>query len=78
MSIVSIIVVFVLCWWFAFFLALPFGAKPRENPETGHAESAPAKPRIGLKALIATVIGALMTAAIWQINQADLISFRYQ
>lgn len=77
MSIASVVVVFVLSWWFCFFLALPFGARPRANPETGHAESAPARPRIGLKALIATVGGALMTVAIWQIIHADLISFRY-
>ncbi len=77
MSIASIIVVFVLSWWFCFFLALPFGAGPRADPEAGHTESAPAKPRIALKALIATVAGALMTVAIWQIVKADLISFRY-
>ncbi len=77
MSIASVIVVFVLSWWFCFFLALPFGANPRANPGVGHAESAPARPRLGLKALIATLGGALMTIAIWQIVISDLISFRY-
>lgn len=78
MSIASVIVVYVLSWWFVFFLALPFGARPRENPEVGHVASAPARPRIGLKAAIATVGGAVMTVAIWQIIEADLISFRYE
>ena len=76
MSIASIVVVFVLSWWFCFFLALPFGAAPPRDPPTGHATSAPAKPRIALKAIIATVGGLAMTVAIWQLIEADLISFR--
>lgn len=76
MSIASILVVFILSWWFCFFLALPFGARPRENPETGHAASAPARPRIALKALIASIGAVVMTVAIWRIIDADLISFR--
>lgn len=76
MSIASVIVVYALSWWFCFFLALPFGAAPREKPDLGHAESAPARPRLALKALVATVAAAVMTVAIWQIIEADLISFR--
>lgn len=74
----GIVVVYLLSWWFCFLMALPFGAAARANPEVGHAESAPAKPRIGLKALAATVGGAAMTIAIWFIIDADLISFRYE
>jgi len=76
MSIAGFIVVYALSWWFCFMLALPFGASPRETPEIGHASSAPARPRIGLKALIATVAAAIMTVVIWQIIDADIISFR--
>jgi len=77
MSIASVIVVFVLCWWFSFFLALPFGAQPRANPDAGHAEGAPARPRLLLKASIATVAAIVLTIGIWQIIAADLISFRH-
>ena len=77
MTIASVIVVFVLSWWFCFFLALPFGARPRETPEVGHAESAPARPRLGLKALIATAAAIVMTLAICYVIEADLITFRY-
>lgn len=76
MSIAGFIVVYCLSWWFCFMLALPFGARPRTSPEIGHAESAPAKPRIGLKVIIATIAGAAMTIAIWQIIETDIISFR--
>jgi len=76
MSIASLIVVYILCWWFSFFLALPFGARPREAPESGHAESAPARPRLFLKAAIATVAAAVLTVGIWFVIDANLISFR--
>ena len=75
MSIAGAVVVYVLCWWFCFFMALPFGARPLKNPEVGHAESAPANPRLKLKALIATIGGLVMTIVIWQIIESDLISF---
>ena len=76
MSIAGFIVVYALSWWFCFMLALPFGARPNAAPEVGHATSAPARPRIGLKALIATIAAAIMTVVIWQIIDADIISFR--
>ena len=37
----GIIVVFVIAWWLSFFVALPFGIRPIENPEPGHAPGAP-------------------------------------
>ena len=37
----GIIVVFVIAWWLSFFVALPFGIRPIENPEPGHAPPAP-------------------------------------
>ena len=76
MSISGVFVVFILSWWFCFFLALPFGARPRENPEPGHVASAPARPRLWLKAGIATAGAVVMTIVIWHIVDADLISFR--
>lgn len=76
MSIAGFIVVYALSWWFCFMLALPFGARPRATPDVGHAPSAPARPRIGLKALIATIAAVVMTVVIWQIIDADIISFR--
>lgn len=75
MSIAGAIVVFVLCWWFCFFLALPFGVHRQEQPEVGHDAGAPKRPRLGLKALIATVGATVMTAAIAYVIEADLISF---
>ena len=60
MDIVSGVVVYVLLWWWVFFMALPFGAHPPEAPEQGHATSAPRNPYLLRKALVATVVAAVL------------------
>ena len=53
-------------------MVLPFGAAPEEHPQPGNVESAPARPRLLLKALITTVLAALATWGIaWFIAQRD-------
>ena len=47
-----------MVWWLIFFMVLPFGAAPEEHPQPGNVESAPARPRLLLKALITTVLAA--------------------
>ena len=75
MSIASIVGGFVLSWWFCFFLALPFGVSRTENPQSGHDGGAPLRPRIGRKAIYATVGGLIMTLGICYVVMEDLISF---
>jgi predicted secreted protein len=70
------LVVFVIAWWLIFFMTLPFGARPPEHPEEGHAASAPEKPRLGLKAVITTVLAALVTAAFAYLIESGLVDWR--
>lgn len=63
MSIGTTIVVFGCVWWIIFFITLPFGVTVSDTPEKGHASSAPEKPRLVLKAVIATVIALSITIA---------------
>ena len=63
MNLLSGLVVFTISWWLVLFMALPFGAHPPAEPGRGHAASAPEKPRVGLKVLVATVLATLVTAA---------------
>lgn len=72
------VIVYILIWWMVFFSILPFGNHPVSRPETGHAESAPAKPRIGLKMLVTTGIATVFFGIAWWIIDSDLISFRPQ
>ena len=48
----SILAIFVLFWTMSLFLVLPWGVRVPDNPEPGHASSAPANPRLWRKALI--------------------------
>ncbi len=69
-------VTFLLVWWLVLFMVLPFGARPPDQVEPGMAPSAPARPRIGLKFLITTLIALALTALIlWLIN-SGLIQLR--
>ena len=74
MDLVSGLVVFILLWWWVFLMALPFGAKAPESVETGHATSAPERPMILRKALIATFIASSLFALVYWIIESGFIS----
>ena len=68
--------VFVIIWFLVFFTVLPWGAHPTEQPEEGHATSAPANPRIGLKLLVTTGLAIVIWLAVDWIVASGLINFR--
>ncbi len=59
------IVVFVIIWWMVLFISLPFGVRRQESPEPGMDHGAPERPRMLLKAGVATIVSVLITTAIW-------------
>ena len=60
MDIVSAVVVYILLWWWVFFMTLPFGIKTPDVVESGHATSAPEKPKLGQKVAISTAIATIL------------------
>jgi predicted secreted protein len=76
MTAVGAAVTFVVVWWLIFFMALPFGAQPDEHPQPGNVESAPARPRLLLKALVTTLLAALATWGIGWLIGSGLIELR--
>lgn len=76
MSLVGAIVTYSVVWWLIFFMALPFGAHPEALPQAGHAESAPARPRLWLKAGITTLLAGLATWGIAWLIGSGLIQLR--
>ncbi|MCP4328795.1 MAG: DUF1467 family protein [Alphaproteobacteria bacterium] len=76
MSWPSAIVTFVIIWWCVFFMALPWGNRAPDNPEIGHADSAPVKPRLWLKAGITTAVAVVLWAIAYYIIDSGLWSFR--
>jgi predicted secreted protein len=70
--------IYFICWWLVLFAVLPFGAgAPEQQGDvvTGHADSAPAQPRILLKFAITTVISALVFAVVYAVIVYHLVSF---
>ncbi|WP_420547147.1 DUF1467 family protein [Curvivirga sp.] len=75
MSIASAIVTYVIIWWLVFFMALPFGVeRPNEDEvEVGHEPGAPKKPMLVKKALVTSVITAVLLAIWWYVQSSGLI-----
>jgi predicted secreted protein len=72
----SAAIVFVIVWWLVLFMVLPFGAAPPDEVEPGMANSAPARPRLGLKFLLTTLIALAATALILWFIQSGLVELR--
>jgi predicted secreted protein len=70
------VVVFVIAWWLIFFMALPFGARPPEEPEEGHAASAPERPRLVLKVAVTTLLAAAVTVGFAYLLESGLLDWR--
>lgn len=70
------ILLYVIIWWLVVFMVLPWGVRPPDRPEPGHAPSAPDNPRLWRKAFITTVISAIVWLLVYFVITSDLISFR--
>lgn len=69
------IMVYVIVWWVVLFTVLPFGVKPAKDTGEGHMSGAPEKPKLVRKAIITSLIAAVVFAAIYGLIESDLISF---
>jgi len=70
------VLVYVMIWWVVLFTVLPWGIKVPEEPEPGHATSAPDKPRLVRKFTITTVIATVLWGVVYTLIESGLISFR--
>lgn len=56
------VLLLLCCYWIVFFfMSLPVGVKVPEATEKGFANSAPSKPNIGKKALVAFALATFFT-----------------
>ena len=76
MGLVSGIVVYVIIWWLVLFMVLPWGIRTPEEAETGHDIGAPEAPRMWTKALITTVIAAVIWVGVDIFIVSNVFSFR--
>jgi predicted secreted protein len=77
MSWFTAFVVYVLTWWVVFFAVLPFGVKPMEQADLATGwRGAPARPLIGRKMLVTTVVALVLWAGMMAVIRSDWFSFR--
>ena len=76
MTIATGIATYVIIWCVVLFTVLPWGARPPDHVEPGHATSAPERPRLALKFAVTTGISAVVFAGLYWLINSGLISFR--
>jgi predicted secreted protein len=70
------IVTYTCIWWVVFYITLPFGYKESIKKENGHADGAPLKPYLGIKALVSSLISLPLTYyLLMSIENKSLIKF---
>ncbi|MBU8877145.1 DUF1467 family protein [Reyranella sp. MMS21-HV4-11] len=70
------IMVFFVIWWTILFCILPLGVRRVENPGAGEERGAPERPELMRKAVITTIVAAVLWLAFYGLYQADVFSFR--
>jgi predicted secreted protein len=69
------VLLYVIIWWVLLFMVLPWGAKPPEEPESGHEPGAPARPMLGRKALATSLLAGVVWLLIYAGIQAEIVTF---
>ena len=68
MSFPSLIAIYFVVWWIVLFAVLPWGMRSQDDEGDvvlGTVSSAPANPRLVRKAIITSIVAAIVTAGIW-------------
>ncbi len=68
--------VYVVIWWMVLLMVLPWGVKVPEIPEPGHATSAPQNPMMWRKALITTLIAAVLWGIAYWLIESEWLTLR--
>jgi predicted secreted protein len=68
--------VYIVLWWVVLFAVLPLGVRRVENPGRGQDRGAPERPDLVRKAIITSIVAAVLWVAFYFLHQADIFSFR--
>jgi predicted secreted protein len=75
MSIFTGIILYLMLYWLAIFLVLPWGNTPPEDVEVGHSTGAPANPRLKQKFIITAFVAAALWLTVYVLIKIDVIDF---
>ena len=70
------LMVYLVIWWTVLFAVLPLGVKRVENPGRGQEHGSPERPQLARKAIITTVVAAVLWIGFFVLHQTDFFSFR--
>ncbi len=70
------LMVYLVIWWTILFAVLPLGVRRVENPAKGEDRGAPERPQLLRKAIITSIVAAVLWVAFYFLHQADVFSFR--
>jgi len=70
------LMVYLVIWWTILFTVLPLGVRRVENPGKGQERGAPERPDLLRKAIITSIVAAVLWIAFYVLHQADVFSFR--
>jgi predicted secreted protein len=75
MGLISGIVVFLMVWWTALFVVLPWGNRKSDVVEVGNVASAPEKANILKKFIITTLLTCVIWLIIYGLIASNIINF---
>ena len=70
------LMVYLVIWWTILFAVLPLGMKRNENPGRGQDHGAPERPHLVKKAIITSIVAAVLWLAFYYMHEMDIFSFR--
>jgi predicted secreted protein len=70
------VMVYLVIWWTVLFAVLPLGVKRVADPGRGQDHGAPERPQLLRKAVITTVVAAILWLGFYVLHQMDVFSFR--
>ena len=70
------LMVYLVIWWTVLFAILPLGVKRVENPGRGEDRGAPERPELKRKAIITSLVAAVLWLAFFVLQYYDVFSFR--
>lgn len=70
------LMVYLVIWWTVLFAVLPLGVKRVENPGRGQEIGSPEKPQLLRKAVITSIVAAVLWIGFFVLHQMDIFSFR--
>ena len=82
MSVWSGVAIYFIIWWVVLFAVLPWGVQSAheagETVESGNEPGAPINPRLVLKAIVTTLISAVIFAIVHTVIASGLLSGWHQ